>query len=68
MGKALILIGTICIGLGALINVFGRNILLGRLPGDIIIKKDNVTFYLPITTCVLLSIILSWIIHFLRAK
>lgn len=38
---------------------------LGRLPGDIIIKKGNATFYFPIVTCVVVSIVLSVIFHFL---
>jgi Protein of unknown function (DUF2905) len=39
---------------------------LGRLPGDIFIRRDNFTFYLPLTTCIVLSIIISLVIGLLR--
>jgi hypothetical protein len=39
---------------------------LGRLPGDIYIRRDNFTFYLPVTTCILVSIVISLIIGLLR--
>ena len=39
---------------------------LGRLPGDIYIRRDNFTFYLPITTCIVLSIVVSLLIGLLR--
>ena len=39
---------------------------LGRLPGDIYIRRDNFTFYLPITTCIVLSIVISLLIGLLR--
>ena len=39
---------------------------LGRLPGDIYLRRDNFTFYLPITTCIVLSIVISLIIGLLR--
>ncbi|MEQ8553565.1 MAG: DUF2905 domain-containing protein [Cyclobacteriaceae bacterium] len=61
MGKSLIYIGIILIILGLLLT-FGEKINLGKLPGDIIIKKDNFTFYFPITTMILLSLVLSLII------
>jgi hypothetical protein len=39
---------------------------LGRLPGDIYIKKDYITFYFPIVTCIVLSVIISLIIWFFK--
>ncbi len=41
---------------------------VGKLPGDIFIKKENFSFYFPLTTCILLSIILSAIMYFLGKK
>jgi hypothetical protein len=38
----------------------------GKLPGDILIKKENFTFYFPLATCILLSILLTLIMHFFR--
>ncbi|MGD0231280.1 MAG: DUF2905 domain-containing protein [Syntrophorhabdales bacterium] len=66
LGRALILIGAviILIGLGLL---FAHKIpYLGRLPGDIYIKRDNFTFYFPLATSILISIILSLIFRIFR--
>ncbi|MDE3839743.1 DUF2905 domain-containing protein [Bacillus methanolicus] len=54
--------------IGAIIFIGGffmQFISIGRLPGDIIIKKENATFYFPITTSILLSILLSAIFYFI---
>lgn len=63
-GKALVIIGGIIILIG-LLMMFGSKIpYIGRLPGDIIIKKRNFTFYFPITTLILLNLVLlliSWL-------
>lgn len=65
-GKVLIIIGGIIIVIG-LLMMFGNKIpYIGRLPGDIIIKKKNFTFYFPITTLIILNLILlliSWLIR-----
>lgn len=59
LGKLLIISGIVLAGLG-LIFVFGQRIAwLGRLPGDIVIKKNHFTFYFPVATSVIISIILS---------
>lgn len=63
MAKILIFFGVVLVLAGAAILVFQRLPFLGRLPGDIIIKRDNFTFYFPITTGVVLSIILSIILY-----
>ncbi|WP_425389516.1 DUF2905 domain-containing protein [Ekhidna sp.] len=57
MGKILILIGLVLVVLGAILE-FAPNIPLGRLPGDIRIERENFSFYFPITTCILISLIL----------
>ena len=59
IGKSFIIIGIIMIivGLGFM---FGDKIpYIGKLPGDISIKRENFSFYFPITTCIILSIILT---------
>ncbi|AYV74411.1 MULTISPECIES: DUF2905 domain-containing protein [Niallia] len=38
---------------------------IGKLPGDILIKKEHSTFYFPITTCIVISIILSLVFYFI---
>lgn len=59
MGKLLIVIGFVLIVLGVFL-IFRHNIpFIGKLPGDIYIKKENFSFYFPITTSILASIILS---------
>lgn len=58
-GKTLIIIGIIMIIAGGLL-MFGNKIpFFGRMPGDISIQKKNFGFYFPITTCIIISIILS---------
>ncbi|MPY89876.1 MAG: DUF2905 family protein [Luteitalea sp.] len=63
MGKALVLIGLAVALLGLLLMV---GVPLGRLPGDIVIRRGNATFYIPITTCVLLSLLLTLVLSLLR--
>lgn len=62
LGKLLLLLGGICLLLGLSLTAgshlpFG----LGRLPGDITIRRDNFTLYLPLATCLLLSLLVSLI-------
>ena len=59
IGKTLIIFGIILIGLGALLTLVNKIPFLGKLPGDILIQKKNFSFYFPITTSILISIILS---------
>lgn len=63
MGKALILVGLGIAALGVLV-MFGLP--LGRLPGDIAVKRDNFSFYFPITTSIILSIILTLLFSLFR--
>ena len=62
-GKILILFGILLVVLGIIFSFFGKIPYLGKLPGDIYIKKENFTFYFPLTTCILISIILSLIFY-----
>lgn len=59
LGKAIIFIGVVIVILGVVLSVFGKIPFLGKLPGDILIQKPGFTFYAPITTGVLISIILT---------
>ncbi len=63
--KSLIIIGLIFIFIG-LFYPFFRDIGFGRLPGDIIIKKENSSFYFPIVTCIVVSIVISLILMFFK--
>jgi len=64
IGKGIIFIGVIIVIIG-MILLFSEKLPfnLGRLPGDIVIKKENFSFYFPITTSILISIILSLLFY-----
>ena len=62
LGKMLLLLGGVIVLVGAVLLLAGRfNLPLGRLPGDIIYRGKNTTFYFPIVTCILISVVLSLI-------
>jgi hypothetical protein len=66
IGKLLLTLGII-LSLMGLIFIFGSKVPgLGRLPGDIFIKKGNITFFFPIVTCILISIIVTQILSLFR--
>ncbi|MCE0451812.1 DUF2905 domain-containing protein [Brevibacillus sp. AF8] len=58
VAKLLIIGGAALIVIGLLWQVGGRFLPLGRLPGDIVVEKENVKFYFPIVTCIVISIVL----------
>ncbi|NUO08816.1 MAG: DUF2905 domain-containing protein [Candidatus Brocadia sp.] len=68
LGKTFIVLGIILIVIGGLFTMGGKIPFLGKLPGDIAIQKKNVSFYFPITTCIIISIIFSLIMWLLRRK
>ncbi len=65
-GKLLILFGSIMIIFGAILLLGDRIPYIGRLPGDIYIRKGSFSFYFPLMTCIILSIILSLILTIIR--
>lgn len=66
LGKSVIIAGIIITVLGIIIAFAGKIPWMGRLPGDIYIKRSNFTFYFPVVTCILLSIIISFIFWLLK--
>jgi len=69
LGKFLLITGLVMAATGALLLLFKNGMpFLGKLPGDIVIQRKNFTFYFPIATSILLSIILSLIFYFLGRK
>lgn len=65
IGKSLILMGIVLVGAG-LLWLLGGRVGLGRLPGDIVVRGERSTFYFPLATCVVLSVVLSlvmWLIQ-----
>jgi hypothetical protein len=65
LGRILIFLGMGIAALGVILFLGGR-VGLGRLPGDILYKKGNFTFYFPLVTSILLSIILTVVLSFFR--
>jgi hypothetical protein len=66
LGKVLVVAGLAMAGVGALLwSGFGRG-WLGRLPGDIHYTRGNASFYFPLATCLLLSVLLSVILWIIR--
>ena len=63
MGKALVLIGLAIAGLGLVMMV---GVPLFRLPGDFYVKRDNVTFYFPLTTSIALSVLVTLLFALFR--
>ena len=59
IGKMLLLIGIIMAAIGGLIIVAGRISWIGKLPGDILIQKKTFTFYFPLATSILISLVLT---------
>ena len=66
LGKVLIILGAVIVGIGVLLVVGDKIPWVGRLPGDIIIRKEKITFYFPIVTCLILSILLTIIFSLFR--
>ena len=70
LGKLLIIFGVVIILVGAGLMIFSRFKIpfIGKLPGDIYIKRENFAFYFPITTSILISVVLSFIFYFFFKK
>lgn len=66
MGKMLIVLGFLIIVFGMILILSDKIPFLGKLPGDIMIKRKNIVFYFPIVTCLLLSLVLTFILYLLR--
>jgi uncharacterized protein HemY len=66
-GKLIILIGLALIIIGLMI-VFQKALPFGKLPGDIVIQKGNFSFYFPLTTCIIISIVLTVIFFFIGKR
>ena len=66
IGKYLIVLGLIIAAIGVVFTFAGKLPWLGRLPGDIYVKRENFTFYFPLATSIIVSIILSFILWLLR--
>ncbi len=68
LGKIIILVGLFMVLIGGIMILGSKIPFLGKLPGDILIKRDNFTFYFPLGTCILLSILLTLIFSLIFRK
>ncbi|MFH1369240.1 MAG: DUF2905 domain-containing protein [Elusimicrobiota bacterium] len=68
LGKLLILLGILLVAAGIILLLAPRIPFLGKLPGDIVIKKGSFTLYFPIATSVLLSAVLALMLYLFRSK
>jgi hypothetical protein len=66
IGKALIFAGLLIAAVGVLVLLSEKVGWIGRLPGDITIRRDNYTLYIPLATCLLVSVVLSLIFWIFR--
>ena len=63
VGKIIVLIGLVLIVIGLLVQYSDKIPFLGRLPGDIRIEKENVKIYIPITSSILISVLLTIVLY-----
>ncbi len=65
-GKLLFFLGAMLIFFGVLLSFSGKFPFLGRLPGDFRIERDNFSFYFPLSTCILISLLISLLLWLFR--
>jgi hypothetical protein len=66
IGRVLLVLGLAIAALGLVLTLGGRVPWLGRLPGDLVLRRGSFTAYVPLATCLLLSAVLSLVLWWLR--
>jgi hypothetical protein len=66
IGRLLLIVGAVILVLGLVLTFAGRVPFLGRLPGDMVYRRGNVTLYFPLATSILLSLLLTAILWLFR--
>lgn len=66
LGKMLVFFGILLAAAGVFLMAFDRLPWIGRLPGDIFVRRKNFVFYFPLATCIIASIILTLILRLIR--
>ena len=66
LGKTLVILGLVLVVVGAVLWRTGGLGGLGKLPGDIFVQEENATFYFPIVTCLVISVVLTLVTWLLR--
>ncbi len=64
LGKVLVFLGAAIVVVGLVFILLGRNLPIGRLPGDIVYRGKNTIFYFPLATSIVISIVLSVLMYF----
>ena len=67
-GKILIFIGLLLAILGIIFVIGNKIPFIGKLPGDIAVERKNYSFYLPVTTCIIISIVISFVLWLFSRK
>ncbi|HEU5315254.1 MAG TPA: DUF2905 domain-containing protein [Chloroflexota bacterium] len=68
LGRTLLLVGLALAAVGLLLTVAGRLPFLGRLPGDIAIQRGSWSFYFPVVTCLIISVVLSLVLNLVTRR
>ncbi len=68
LGKMLVVFGGVLFVMGLIFMFGGKISWLGRLPGDIIIRREGFQFYFPVTTSILVSLIISALLYIIGRK
>ncbi len=63
LGRALVIFGLVVVAIGGLVLLAGKVPFIGRLPGDIVVRKGNFTLYAPIMTGIILSLVLTLVLN-----
>jgi hypothetical protein len=66
LGKLFLVFGLVFVAVGLLLTFAGKIPWLGRLPGDLYIERDRFSFYFPLATCLLLSLVLTALLWIFR--
>lgn len=66
LGRALLLVGGVLVAVGLLLTLGARLPGGGRLPGDIVYRKGNFTFYFPLVTCIVLSVVVTLLLRIFK--
>lgn len=67
-GKVIFIIGIILVVFGLILMYIKKLPVIGHLPGDIVIEKKNFTFYFPLTSSAIISLVISLIIYLLKRR
>ena len=66
LGRTLIVFGLVLVVVGVILSFAPKIPWLGRLPGDIVIRRESFSFYFPLATCILISLILALVLYLFR--